>query len=89
METGESCKLNFNGEDTYYHTNIMATQAERFAKCVKNVTKKTKKEGLAIAICTKAILWPQGRTIRRFSMYKRKPKLITQKRKFGSKPSRK
>ena len=67
----------------------MATQAERFARCVKNVTRKVKlkkrlgntREGAAIAICTKAILHPQGRTIRRFSMVKGKPRLVTQKRK--------
>lgn len=66
----------------------MATQAERFAKCVKKVTRKLKKqknsnpEGAAVAICTKAILWPQGRTIRKFSMVNGKPKLVTQKRKI-------
>ena len=49
--------------------------------------KKTKKftdadkEGIAIAICTKSILWPQGRTLKRFSMVDGKPKLVTQKRK--------
>jgi hypothetical protein len=65
----------------------MATQAERFARCVKDVKRKIKpnkgstKEGAAIAICTKAILHPQGRTIRRFSMRRGKPRLVTQKRK--------
>ena len=65
----------------------MATQAERFARCVKDVKRKIKpnkgstKEGAAIAICTKAILHPQGRTIRRFSMKRGKPRLVTQKRK--------
>jgi hypothetical protein len=38
------------------------------------------KEGVAIAICTKTILWPQGRTLKHFSMKKGKPLLITQKR---------
>jgi hypothetical protein len=68
----------------------MATQAERFCRCVKNVSKKITlrrnlaktKEGAATAICTKAILWPQGRTIRRFSCRGKKPKLVTQKRKM-------
>ena len=72
----------------------MSTQAERFARCVKKVKKTIKldksgrattKEGAAIAICTRAILWPQGRTVRRFYMKDKKPVLITQKRrKFGS-----
>lgn len=71
----------------------MSTQAERFARCVKAITKdfKPKKLGLktmkradresaAIAICTKSILWPQGRTLKRFYMKDKKPVLITQKR---------
>lgn len=81
----------------------MLTQAERFAKCVKKLTKRfrpaslkrrknasfspTEKEGIAIAICTKTILWPQGRTLKHFSMKDGKPHLITQKRKL--KPSKK
>jgi hypothetical protein len=75
----------------------MPTQAERFASCVKTIVKtfktrklktKTKKrltaadkEGIAVAICTKSILWPQGRTIKRFYMKDGKPNLVTQKRK--------
>jgi len=43
------------------------------------------KEGIAIAICTKTILWPQGRTLKHFSMKKGKPLLITQKRKRSKK----
>ena len=84
----------------------MSTQAERFATCVKKLTKNFKpaslkkggksaskrsasfssidKEGIAIAICTKTILWPQGRTLKHFSMKNGKPHLITQKRKFGN-----
>jgi hypothetical protein len=78
----------------------MSTQAERFASCVKKVTKNFRaaslkrggraasfsgkdKEGIAIAICTKSILWPQGRTLKHFSMKKGKPVLITQPRKGG------
>ena len=78
----------------------MSTQAERFASCVKKITKNfksaslkrggrsasfssTDKEGIAIAICTKSILWPQGRTLKHFSMRNGKPHLITQKRKGG------
>ena len=89
----------------------MSTQAERFASCVKKLTKNFRpaslkrggrsaskrsasfsgkdKEGIAIAICTKTILWPQGRTLKHFSMKKGKPLLITQKRKTGSKLSKK
>jgi hypothetical protein len=73
----------------------MSTQAERFASCVKKIKenfkpkllKKTKKftdtdkEGIAIAICTKSILWPQGRTLKSFSMKDGKPNLITQPKK--------
>jgi hypothetical protein len=84
----------------------MSTQAERFAECVKKITKDFKpsaltkrsasirgrsaskkrfsesdKESIAIAICTKSILWPQGRTLKKFYMEGKKPILITQKRK--------
>lgn len=41
------------------------------------------KEGIAIAICTKSILWPQGRTLKHFSMKNGKPHLLTQPRKGG------
>ena len=83
----------------------MPTQAERFASCVKKLTRNfkpaslkrggrsaskrsasfssTDKEGIAIAICTKSILWPQGRTLKHFSMKNGKPRLITQARKGG------
>ena len=85
----------------------MPTQAERFASCVKKVSKNFRaaslkrggrsaskksasfssgdKEDVAIAICTKSILWPQGRTLKHFSMKNRKPHLITQPRKKGGK----
>lgn len=89
----------------------MPTQAERFASCVKKITKNFKaaslkrggrsastgrsasfsskdKEGIAIAICTKSILWPQGRTLKHFSMKNGKPHLITQPRKFGGRTLR-
>lgn len=82
----------------------MSTQAERFASCVKKVSRNFRaaslkrggksvsrkasfstadKEGIAIAICTKSILWPQGRTLKHFSMKRGKPVLITQARKGG------
>jgi hypothetical protein len=88
----------------------MSTQAERFASCVKKLTKdfkpaslprrtaskkrysETEKESIAIAICTKSILWPQGRTLKRFYMEGKKPILITQARgrkTRRSKPSKK
>ena len=76
-------------------------QAERFASCVKKITKNFKsaslpfkasasfkkqdKEGIAIAIGTKKILWPQGRTLKHFSMKNGKPYLVTQARKGGRK----
>jgi hypothetical protein len=47
----------------------------KFTRCVKRV-RKTMKEGAAIAICTKTILFPRGRTIKSFS----KRGLVTQKR---------
>lgn len=46
------------------------------------------KESIAIAICTKSILWPQGRTLRRFYMKDNKPVLITQKRKTLRQPKK-
>ena len=65
------------------------TQAKRMCDCVKSVTKKVKvrkglapsKEGAAIAICTRAILWPQRRTIKTIKCKGKKPKLFTQKKK--------
>lgn len=82
----------------------MSTQAERFASCVKKITKNFRpaslrrggksasrksasfssidKESIAIAICTKSILWPQGRTLKKFYMKGKKPILITQKRRL-------
>lgn len=82
----------------------MSTQAERFASCVKKITKDFRpaslrrggksasrksssfssidKESIAIAICTKSILWPQGRTLKKFYMKGKKPVLITQKRRL-------
>lgn len=53
------------------------------ARCrtVKKRYTAAEKEGIAVAICTKSILWPQGRTIRRFYMKDGKAKLITQKKK--------
>lgn len=83
----------------------MSTQAERFAECVKKITKDFKpsalrkrsvskrrftesdKESIAIAICTKSILWPQGRTLKKFYMKDKKPILITQKRRKGGRRS--
>lgn len=71
----------------------MATQAQRFERCVVNVKEKVKTlrrfkknpKGSAIAICTKSILWPQKRTLRRFSMHSGKPRLTTQAKPTGGK----
>ena len=64
------------------------TQAKRMCDCIKDVTRKVKlrkklapsKEGAAIAICTKSILWPQKRTIKSVNCKGDKPKLFTQKK---------
>ena len=59
------------------------TQSKKFGSCVKAVRKTVKArkgsnpESAAIAICTKSILFPRGRTIKRY----RKGRLTTQKRK--------
>jgi len=65
------------------------TQASRMCDCIKDVTRKVKlrkrlapsKEGAAIAICTRSILWPQKRTIKTIKCRGAKPKLFTQKKK--------
>jgi hypothetical protein len=60
------------------------TQAKRFCKCIKAVSKTVKvrrgstKEQAAIAICTKTVLQSRGRTLKRFSC-KKGPKLLTSK----------
>ena len=72
----------------------MATQKDRFCKCIKAVRRTVKlntkyaksKEGAAIAICTRTILFPRGRTLKKFTCLK-KGRLVTQKRKSG--PSKK
>jgi hypothetical protein len=54
----------------------------RFNRCVKSVRSKvtarrgSTKEGAAIAICTTSILYPRGRTLKRY----RKGRLVTQRR---------
>lgn len=64
------------------------TLSRKFTSCVKSVSKRIKprsgssSEAAAIAICTKTILFPRKRTIKRFSMVKGKPRLVTQKRKL-------
>ena len=66
----------------------MASQKEKFCKCVKAVRRTVKlnkkyaksKEGAAIAICTRTILFPRGRTLKKLRCGK-KGKLTTQKRK--------
>ena len=64
------------------------TQARRMCDCIKDVKRKVTlrknlaktKEGAAIAICTRSILWPQKRTIKTIECKGKKPKLFTQKR---------
>jgi hypothetical protein len=69
-------QLNFDG-------GRKRSQTKRFGSCVKAVRKTVKArkgsnpESAAIAICTKSILFPRGRTIKRY----RKGRLLTQKRK--------
>jgi hypothetical protein len=54
----------------------------RFNRCVKSVRstvtarKGSTKEGAAIAICTTSVLYPRGRTLKRY----RKGRLVTQRR---------
>ena len=77
METEWTCDLE------NYMSRIMS-QTRKFSSCVKKVRKTIKTrnpESAAIAICTKTILFPRGRTIKKFKMVNGKPKLITQKRK--------
>ena len=65
----------------------MATQKDRFCKCIEAVRRTVKlnkkyaksKEGAAIGICTKTILFPRGRTLKKFTCGK-KGRLVTQKR---------
>jgi hypothetical protein len=66
----------------------MVSQKDKFCKCVKGVGRTVKlnkkyaksKEGAAIAICTRTILFPRGRTLKKLRCGK-KGKLVTQKRK--------
>ena len=66
----------------------MVSQKDKFCKCVKGVRLTVKlnkkyaksKEGAAIAICTRTILFPRGRTLKKLRCGK-KGKLVTQKRK--------
>lgn len=64
------------------------TQRQRMCDCIKDVSKKVKlrkelaesKEGAAIAICTRSILWPQKRTLRKIKCKGKNPFLKTKKR---------
>lgn len=65
----------------------MVTQSEKFCRCVYAVKSRLKgknTEGAAIAICTKSMLFPKGRTIKKLTCGK-KGRLITQKRKVPAK----
>jgi hypothetical protein len=65
------------------------TQAKRMCDCIKSVKKTVKlrkglapsKEGAAIAICTRSILWPQRRTLKTIKCKGKTSKLFTQPRK--------
>lgn len=56
----------------------MATQKNRFCKCIKAVTAKGIGEQQAIAICVKSVLHTKGKTLKRFTCGK-KGRLVTQK----------
>jgi hypothetical protein len=66
----------------------MVSQKDKFCKCVKAVRRSVKlnmkyaksKEGASIAICTRTILFPRGRTLKKLRCGK-KGRLVTQKRK--------
>jgi hypothetical protein len=66
----------------------MANQKDKFCTCVKAVRRtvklnkkyKSSREGAAIAICTRTMLFPKGRTLKRLKCGK-KGRLLTQKRK--------
>ncbi len=91
---GYSGMFSGTGFDTAFRTTIRtpATNAGRrktlrtkFDHCVKAVRKTVKarkgsnKESAAIAICTKTVLHPRGRTLKRY----RKGRLLTQKKMRG------
>lgn len=59
------------------------TLSQKFERCVQAVKKTVNakdKQSAAIAICTKTILHKRGRTLKRFSSVKGRPRLVTQKR---------
>jgi 5'-deoxynucleotidase YfbR-like HD superfamily hydrolase len=68
--------------DAFLDGGKRRTQSAKFGACVKAVRKTVKArkgsnpESAAIAICTKSMLFPRGRTIKRY----RKGRLLTQKR---------
>ncbi len=94
IKDGYSGMFSGTGFDTAFGTTIRkpATNAGRrktlrtkFDHCVKAVRKTVKarkgsnKESAAIAICTKTVLHPRGRTLKRY----RKGRLLTQKKMRG------
>lgn len=59
------------------------TLTRKFERCVQSVKKTVKakdRHSAAVAICTKTILFPRGRTIKRFASVKGKMRLVTQKK---------
>jgi hypothetical protein len=55
----------------------MGEEHGKFERCVKKV-KKNLKEGAAIAICTKTVLWKRGLTLKTYT----KGRVVTKKRKL-------
>jgi hypothetical protein len=70
------------------HEVMARTQAKRMCDCIKSLKKKIKlrkglsptKEGAAIAVCTRSILWPQRRTLKTIKCRGKKATLFTQKK---------
>lgn len=64
-------------------------ERRKFCACVKAVRRTVKlnkkyaqtKEGAAIAICTKTLLFPKGKTLKKFNCLKKKGTFKTQSRK--------
>ena len=68
---------------------LIAMERRKFCACVKAVRRTVKlnkkyaqtREGAAIAICTKTLLFPRGKTLKKFNCLKKKGTFKTQSRK--------
>jgi len=60
--------------------DTLTRKFERCVQAVKRTVKAKDKQSAAVAICTKTILFPRGRTIKRFASVKGKMRLVTQKK---------